>query len=51
MRRSEPTTHIRIKVSTKIKLDTMNDKWGAYTYDDIIQQLLVFYDTPPEAGA
>ena len=47
MIKSEPTTHIRIKISTKIKLDHIRDTHD--TYDDAVQELLDYYDTPPEA--
>ena len=49
MIKSEPTTHIRIKISTKAKLDSIRDTYA--TYDDVVQELYEYYDTPPEAGA
>ena len=47
MIKSEPTTHIRIKVSTKELLDGLRT-WDD-TYNDVIQKLLIYYHIPPGA--
>jgi len=47
MIKSEPTTHIRIKITTKELLDGLKIKRD--THDDVVQKLLIYYHVPPEA--